>query len=40
MDKCKAAGAGDKFELNNRLVNFNEIPHDLISEFMTQNWFE
>ena len=40
MDKCKAAGAGDQFEMNNRLVNFNEIPHDLISEFMTQNWFE
>jgi len=40
MDKCKSANAGDRFELNNRLVNFNEIPSDLVDEFMVQNWLE
>ena len=40
MDKCKEAKGGDQFEINNTLVNFNEIPEDLRSEFMMQNWFE
>jgi hypothetical protein len=40
IDKCKESKAGDRFDLNNRLVNFNEIPSDLIDEFMNQNWFE
>ena len=40
MEKCKKEEAGDKFELNNKLINFNEIPVELVSEFMANNWIE
>jgi 5'-3' exonuclease len=40
MEKCKKEEAGDQFELNNKLINFNEIPEELVSEFMASNWIE
>ena len=40
MEKCKKEEAGDQFELNNTLINFNKIPEELVSEFMASNWIE
>ena len=33
----KEAGAREKYELNRKLVSFTEIPHDLITNFKTEN---
>lgn len=39
MEKCKKEKAGDNFELNNRIINFDEIPTELSDSFLAQNWY-